>query len=186
MSQKEKIAEISDKIYDYLWDGSTALSVFAPELDKIPVKEFLAYNFKTYPEIYIKNYLMYAYENYWKKLSLKDWEDIVKAIDKNELALFSCLTFLYITLEIDSINLYKNMENVDEITKRDVLKYFTERPGVLSDIKKYNLKVLEKFGLDTESFKQTSDKLIREGVMPAAKVKPEIFKLFDSGDIDMN
>jgi hypothetical protein len=177
MMDKIDVINLSKILFDFLQGNEKDISVFDDRLSVISPHDFLIYNFSNFPESYINHNLMYAYKKYWDNFSLNDWKNLIEDISRNELALYTCLVFLYKIVKIDSIKLYISIPDLDEEIRKSVLNYFSERPGVLGLIEKYFKSELEKFSLTPTSFNNVRDKLILEGAEEAKTITPKIISL---------
>jgi len=110
----------------------------------------------------------------WKDLSLNDWKEIIKLIDRPEIyrpfmevsSHFEDLKLLHNWLEIDSISLYKSIPDLSEKNRKSLdknLKYLFGDSRKRSD----NTEDFEDGTFcNPQYFQEAKNKLIKEGAKP--------------------
>lgn len=176
----ESLNDLSRMIFDALiYHDRQAFLRLRQDLEGVDFKNFLVHNFAS-SSSYIER-LMFATQPYWQSFSLNDWIQIIERSSANELRIIHCLSFVYKYIGIDSLKLYENLNDVDNVIKNKTMTYFTSHRSVLG-ISRIDLPVLEEFGLDLSSFEPIKQNLIAQGATAAVKVIPKIVRLKDEGN----
>jgi hypothetical protein len=115
------------------------------EIFELGIGSFLTNAFLNFPESFVHRMLV-ATPSLWQQLSVNSWEALMKNLGENEIAIYSLISFLSKYKKINGVELFKNIV-INEQTKSEVLKYFSERPGLLI-INEFEKSILMSNGID--------------------------------------
>ncbi|AYB29194.1 hypothetical protein [Chryseolinea soli] len=174
---KGSIETLSKEVFNVLEESEVgSLLSFNKELEKVNFSEFLTYNFGFYSPSYLDR-LMFATKEYWEGFSLDNWIDLMHKNSNHELGIRYCLSFLYKYVGIDSLKLFSDFTDIDNVVKTNILTYFESQKGTLAVFDRIYLSELQKFDLRPSDFETVKEKLIKEGASAAVKIHPRKINL---------
>lgn len=181
----KEIEELADRIFEaFSHQNPTNIKVFQHEVEEADTTRVLIFLLQNY--IIPFEYLLMAYRESLEKLSLGDWNNMLKqlVIDiKNYPTAFTGFIILtYKFMEIDFIKEFIKIDNVDNKIKNNFLKYFAQHPGLFATDENVVTR-FKKFDIVQDKFDTIKNKLISEGASEAEEIKMKVSEIVKSVEV---
>lgn len=144
MSQLEQSAEL---FFQTTKRGFEKISEsLAKEIARSGVDKYIFVLFKNYPQSMVEPHLL-GNQILWFDLEVGFWERLIVQLQDLEVPLYNVIAFLHKYCKIDGLSVYKNSEIINIEIREKVLKYFSDRPGLLR-VHDLQREYLRKNGID--------------------------------------
>ncbi|HAS47432.1 MAG TPA: hypothetical protein DCS93_43545 [Microscillaceae bacterium] len=152
--------------------GVQSLVQFRDEVQQVGITDFVVFMLRQYS--FPLGKLLIPYITTFEQLPLKDWIYILKRLSDEQLkyyptALDVFLITSYVMLEIDFIEEYADLDDVDQEFQKDFLEDYIERPGRLH-FNEYYQSILNQAGVNKSIFKNVKQHLLSEGATEAIEI----------------
>lgn len=131
------------------------------DLCNVNIVDFLIHNFSVYAPSHVLRILI-IYNRILKNVTLGDWLNIFSSIKNSEMAILTCVRFLYQFIGINSLNIVDRYREFNPELIERVKCYLDEsRRLIIPD--KWTMSLISSLEGNVEVFKDIHNKLIEEG-----------------------